>query len=179
MLQLDSTVLVVIDVQDRLFRVMPDREALAASLRKLVSGARVLGVPAILTEQYPKGLGPTIAELAELMPGIKPIPKLSFSCCGEKYFLRELEALGRRQVLLAGIELHVCVYQTAVDLLASGYEVQVVADCVASRRVEDRKIGLMKLRDSGAGLTTTEMALFELLQVAEGDVFKEISRIVK
>jgi len=179
MLQLDSTVLVVIDVQDRLFRVMPDREALADSLRKLVSGARVLGVPVILTEQYPKGLGPTIAGLAELMPGIKPIPKLSFSCCGEKHFLRELKSLGRRQVLLAGIELHVCVYQTAVDLLAAGYEVQVVADCVASRRVEDRKIGLMKLRDGGAGLTTAEMALFELLQVAEGDVFKEISRIVK
>jgi nicotinamidase-related amidase len=179
MLQLDSTVLVVIDVQDRLFRVMPDREALAASLRKLIKGARVLGVPAILTEQNPGGLGPTIAELAELMPGIKPIPKLSFSCCGEERFRQELEALGRRQVLLAGIELHICVYQTAVDLLASGYEVQAVADCVASRRAEDREIGLTKLRDGGAGLTTAEMALFELLKVAEGDIFKEISRIVK
>jgi len=179
MLQLDSTVLVVIDVQDKLFRVMPEREALAASLRKLVRGAQVLGVPVILTEQNPKGLGPTIAELADLMPGIQPIPKFSFSCCGEERFLRELEALGRRQVLLAGIELHICVYQTALDLLASGYEVQVVADCVTTRLLENREIGLTKLRDSGAGLTTAEMALFELLKTAEGDVFKEISRIVK
>jgi nicotinamidase-related amidase len=179
MLQLDSTVLVVIDVQDRLFRVMPDREALAASLRKLIKGALVLGVPVIFTEQNPRGLGPTIAELASLVPGIQPIPKLSFSGCGDERFRRELEALGRRQVLLAGIELHICVYQTALDLLASGYEVQVVADCVASRRAEDKEIGLAKLRDSGAGLATAEMALFELLKTAEGDVFKEISRIVK
>jgi nicotinamidase-related amidase len=179
MLQLDSTVLVVIDVQDKLFRVMPEREALAASLRKLVRGAQVLGVPVILTEQNPKGLGPTIAELADLVPGIQPIPKFSFSCCGEERFRRELEALGRRQVLLAGIELHICVYQTALDLLASGYEVQVVADCVTTRLLENREIGLTKLRDSGAGLTTAEMALFELLKTAEGDVFKEISRIVK
>jgi nicotinamidase-related amidase len=179
MLQLDSTVLVVIDVQDKLFRVMPEREALAASLRKLVRGAQVLDVPVILTEQNPKGLGPTIAELADLVPGIQPIPKFSFSCCGEERFRRELEALGRRQVLLAGIELHICVYQTALDLLASGYEVQVVADCVTTRLLENREIGLTKLRDSGAGLTTAEMALFELLKTAEGDVFKEISRIVK
>jgi nicotinamidase-related amidase len=179
MLQLDSTVLVVIDVQDKLFRVMPEREALAASLRKLVRGAQVLGVPVILTEQNPKGLGPTIAELADLMPGIQPIPKFSFSCCGEERFRRELEALGRRQVLLAGIELHICVYQTALDLLASGYEVQVVADCVTTRLLENREIGLMRLRDAGVSLTTAEMALFELLKTAEGDVFKEISRIVK
>jgi nicotinamidase-related amidase len=179
MLQSDSTVLVVIDVQDKLFRVMPDREALADNLGKLIRGTQVLGVPLIVTEQNPKGLGPTIAELASLMPAVSPIPKLSFSCCGEGRFLLELKALKRRQVLLAGIELHVCVYQTALDLLALGYEVQVVADGVASRRAQDREIGLARLRDSGVNLTTTEMALFELLKVAEGDVFKEISRIVK
>jgi nicotinamidase-related amidase len=178
-LQLDNVVLVVVDVQDRLFRVMPEREALAGSLRKLISGMQVLDVPLIFTEQNPKGLGPTIAELAELVPSIQPIPKLSFSCFGEERFRRELEALGRRQVLLAGIELHVCVYQTSVDLLAAGYEVQVVADCVASRRAQDREIGLARLRDSGAALTTAEMALFELLKTAKGDIFKEISRIVK
>lgn len=179
MFQLENTVLVVIDVQDKLFRVMQGREALAVSLRKLVSGAQVLGMPVIFTEQNPKGLGPTVAELADLVPGFSPVPKLSFSCCGEGRFLQELEALRRRQVLLAGIELHICVYQTALDLLDAGYEVQVVSDCVASRRAEDREIGLMKLRDSGAGLTTTEMALFELLKTAEGDIFREISKIVK
>ena len=179
MLQSDSTILVVIDVQDKLFRVMPDREALANNLGKLIRGAQVLGVPLIVTEQNPKGLGPTIAELASLMPAVSPIPKLSFSCCGEGRFLLELKALKRRQVLLAGIELHVCVYQTALELLALGYEVQVVADGVASRRAQNREIGLARLRDSGVSLTTAEMVLFELLKVAEGDVFKEISKIVK
>jgi nicotinamidase-related amidase len=179
MLQLDSTVLVVIDVQDKLFRVMPDREAVSASLQKLISGMQVLGVPVVFTEQNPRGLGPTIAELAGLVPGLSPIPKFSFSCCGEGRFVRELKALGRCQVLLCGIELHVCVYQTAVDLLASGYEVQVVADCVTSRMAENKEIGLARLGKSGAALTTTEMALFELLKTAESDVFKEISRIVK
>ena len=179
MLQLESTVLVVIDVQDRLFRVMQGREALADNLRKLISGAQVLGIPVMLTEQNPKGLGPTIPELASLLPAAKSIPKLSFSCCSEERFLRELKALNRRQVLLAGIELHICVYQTAVDLVAAGYEVQVVADCVATRLAENREVGLIRLREAGACLITTEMALFELLKTAEGDAFREINKIVK
>ena len=179
MLQLDSTVLVVVDIQDKLLGVMPDREALTDSLLKLVSGARVLGVPVILTEQNPERLGHMIPELAELVPGVQPISKLSFSCCGDERFQQELKALGSRQVLLAGIELHICIYQMAVDLLALGYEVQVVTDCVASRRAEDREIGLMRIRDSGASLTTVETALYELLRVAEGDTFRALSKILK
>jgi nicotinamidase-related amidase len=136
MLTLDNTVLVVIDVQDKLARVMYEKEVLFENLQKLVKGVQVLGIPIILTEQNPKGLGPTIPEVAHLLSGIQPIPKLSFSCCGDERFLRELEILNRKQVLIAGIEAHVCVYQTVMALLSLGYEVQVVADSVSSRTAE-------------------------------------------
>jgi nicotinamidase-related amidase len=114
-----------------------------------------------------------------LLPDIKPITKFSFSCCGEEAFPPQMKALGRKQVLLTGIETHVCVYQTAVDLASNGYEVQVVADCVSSRTTFNRDIGLDRMRACGAGITSVETALFELLKVARGDKFKEISRIIK
>ena len=179
MLNIENTVLIVIDIQDRLARVMPEKEILIESFQKLLKGVQILGIPIILTEQNPKGLGLTIPEVANLLPGIQPIPKLSFSCCGEERFLQELKALNRRQVLLSGIELHVCVYQTAMDLISLGYEVQVVADCVSSRAAKNREIGLEKIRSAGASLTGTETVLFELLKVAEGAKFKEISQLLK
>jgi len=179
MLDLENTALVIIDVQDKLARVMSDRDELFLNLEKLVRGMQALGVPIIVTEQYPQGLGGTVPELAQLLSDVQPIAKLSFSCCGEECFLREIKALDRRQVLVAGIETHVCVYQTVVGLLGSGYEVQVVSDSVSSRTVENKEIGLEKMRSAGAGITSTEMALFELLRVARGEAFKEIIRIVR
>ena len=179
MLDLENTALVIIDVQDKLARVMSDRNELFLNLKKLVRGMQALGVPIIVTEQYPQGLGRTVPELAQLLSDVQPIAKLSFSCCGEERFLREIKVLDHRQVLVAGIEAHVCVYQTVVDLLGAGYEVQVVGDAVSSRTVENREIGLEKMRSAGAGITSTEMALFELLKVAQGETFKEISRIVR
>ncbi len=145
----------------------------------MIRGVQVLGIPIIATEQYPQGLGPTIPAIAQLFSKVQPIPKLSFSCCGDERFMKELKALNRTQVLIAGIESHVCVYQTAIDLLDSGYEVQVVADGVSSRTAENREIGLQRMSRAGARLTSTEMALFELLKIAKGDKFKEISQIVK
>lgn len=179
MLTLENTALIVVDVQDKLARVMYEKEMLFENLQKLIKGVQILGIPIILTEQNPGGLGPTIPEVAHLLSDLQPIPKLSFSCCGDGRFLRELEALNRQQVLIAGIEAHVCVYQTAVDLLRLGYEVQVVADAVSSRTAENREIGLERVRSEGASLTSTETALFELLKVAEGAKFKEILNIVK
>lgn len=179
MLTLENTALIVVDVQDKLARVMYEKEMLFENLQKLIKGVQILGIPIILTEQNPGGLGPTIPEVAHLLSDLQPIPKLSFSCCGDGRFLRELEALNRQQVLIAGIEVHVCVYQTAVDLLRLGYEVQVVADAVSSRTAENREIGLERVRSEGASLTSTETALFELLKVAEGAKFKEILNIVK
>ena len=179
MLTVDNAILVVIDIQDKLFRVMPDGEMLLQKVLKLVRGAQVLDVPIILTEQYPAGLGPTLPEIARLLPDIKPVDKFCFSCCDEERFCRELESRHRQQGLVAGIEAHICVYQTAMDLLGLGYQVQVVVDCISSREPEDKEVCLTRMSQDGISLTTVEMALFELLRVAKGEKFKQISSIVK
>lgn len=179
MLTTDNTVLIVIDIQDRMFRVMHSKERFLQNLVKLIKGAQVLDIPVILTEQYPAGLGSTLPEINELLPDIKPIEKLCFNCYDEERFRQELELLNRQQVLIAGIEAHICVYQTAMSLLQSGYEVQVVVDCIASREPENKEVCLTKMSHAGISPTTTEMALFELLKVAKGEKFKQISNIVK
>ncbi len=179
LLKAANTVLVLIDVQGKIAQVMYDKETLFKNLQKLIRGIQVLEVPIIVTEQYPQGLGPTVPEIAQLFKNFKPIAKTSFSSCGDENFMKEFKALNRKQVLIAGIEMHVCVYQTALELLNAGYEVQIVADAVSSRAEENIKIALERLRDAGAALTSTEMVLFELMQKAQGPKFKEISQIVK
>jgi nicotinamidase-related amidase len=146
----------------------------------MIKGAKVLELPILVTEQVPEKLGPTRPEIAELLAGVaEPIRKVSFSCCGNGPFMEQFKSLDRRQVLLTGIETHICVYQTAVDLLGFGYEVQVVVDAVSSRAAENRQVGIRRMKSAGAILTSTEMALFELLRLAEGPQFKEITKIVK
>lgn len=179
MIAIDNTALIVIDVQEKLFRVMNHKEALAENLRKIINGVKVLNIPILVTEQNPAALGPTIPEIKNLLAHIQPISKFSFSCCGEQKFLNKLSALNCKQLLLAGIEAHICVYQTAVELLEKGYEVQVLADCVSSRTPENKKLGIEKIKSAGGSITSVEIALFELLRVAEGVKFKEISKIVK
>jgi nicotinamidase-related amidase len=178
-LNTENTVLLLIDFQERLFPVMHDKEKLLRNLVKLVQGIKVLEVPVIITEQYPKGLGPTIPEIKGLLPDVKPVEKVCFSCCDEPAFGEVLGTLKRKQVLIAGIEAHICVYQTAMALTRAGYEVQVVGDGVASRDPENKLVALFKMGAAGISPTTTEMALFELLKVAKGDKFKQISAIVK
>ena len=178
-LQAENTALVVIDIQDRLVRAMPNKEKLLDSISRLVRGAVVLEVPIILTEQYPQGLGETLPELKELMPGVTPVEKTCFNCGDEEGFQKELKASGRKQVLICGIESHICVYQTAMALLREGYQVQVVVDCVDSRQAENKEVCLARMSAAGIGLMTTEMVLFELLKVGRGDKFKQISGIVK
>jgi nicotinamidase-related amidase len=180
MLNLNDTILVVIDVQGKLAQLMHQKEMLFENLQKIVKGAQVLELPIIWNEQLPEKLGPTLPELANLLATTtQPIAKTSFSCCGNPPFVAALKATRRKQVLLTGIEAHVCVYQTCLDLLNLGYEVQVVTDAISSRTAENRQIGLKRMKAAGATLTSTEMALFELLRVAEGPKFKEITRIVK
>ncbi len=178
-LDVANTVLILIDFQERLFPVMYDKEKLLQNVIKLIKGAKVLEIPIILTEQYPKGLGSTIPEVKELIPDVKPVEKVCFSCTDESAFNQALKSLKRKQVLIAGIEAHICVYQTAMALAREGYEVQVVADCIASRDPENRVAALTKMGMAGISPTTTEMALFELVKVAQGDKFKQISSIVK
>lgn len=179
MLAMENTVIVLVDFQEKLARAMHEKEALLESTIKLVQGAKVLGLPIVWTEQNPKGLGSTVPEVAELLSDLQPVTKLSFSCCGEVRFMEQLDELNRKQALVAGIESHVCVYQTVMDLLHLGYEVQVVADAVASRTPENKAIGLERCRELGASITSTETALFELLRVAEGDKFKQMLKVVK
>jgi nicotinamidase-related amidase len=179
MLTVDNTVLLIVDVQGNLAHLMHEKEHLFENITKIIKGAQSLDVPILLAEQNPDGLGPTIPELIGLFTVPKPISKSSFSCCGNDRFLKELEALQPENVLMAGIETHVCVYQTARDLIKSDYTVEIIADAVSSRTVENTCIGLEKIRDAGAHITSVETALFELLGTAEGDRFKRILEIVK
>ncbi len=158
---------------------MHEKELLFKNVQKLIKGIQVLGIPILWVEQNPQGMGPTIPEIADILSNIQPIIKMSFSSCRNDRFVQALKALNRKQVLIAGIEAHVCVYQTAADLVGLGYEVQVVTDAVSSRTIENKEIGLQKMRDSGVSLTSVETALFELLKVGEGEQFREILKIVK
>jgi len=179
MLSPDNTVLVVIDIQGKLAQIMYRKQIIFDNAQRIIKGAQIVGIPVIVTEQNPKGLGPTVPEIAALFPQFQPLPKFSFSCCADPAFLHVLTDLERKQVLMTGIETHVCIYQTSMDLMELGYEVHVVADAVSSRTAENREIALKRMRDEGLKITTTEMALFELMKTSEAPCFKEVSRIVK
>ena len=175
----ENTALLLIDFQERLFPVMHDKEKLLNNVVKLTKGALALELPVIVTEQYPKGLGPTIPEIKSLIPGFKAIEKTCFSCCDEPAFMETLAVSKRKQIIIAGIEAHICTYQTAVGLARAGYQVEVSSDGISSREAENKAAALAKLGLMGIMPTTTEMALFELLKAAKGDKFKAISAIVK
>ncbi len=179
LLSVEDTVLFVIDMQGNLYESMQDKQFLLENVRKLVRGMQVFGIPVIVTEQIPEKLGPTIEPVASLLPDAPRIPKADFSCCGDEKIMKALKAAERRKVLLCGIETHVCVYQTAIDLLGFGYDVYLVADAVSSRTVLNREIGIRKMCDEGARLASTEMVLFELIRSADDPKFREIFKIVK
>jgi len=179
MLEIRDCCLAVVDVQGKLAQLMVNRETLFQNLQILVAAAKILEIPILWCQQVPAALGPTVPEIAELLAGHEPINKASFSCCGEEAFPAELNALGREQVLLCGIETHVCIYQTAMDLMEGGLDVTVVADAVSSRTEQNRQIALTRLAAEGAHLSSTEMALFELLKTAKHPQFRQIAKLVK
>ncbi len=179
MLNIDDTALVVIDVQGKLAKIAYESEMLFSNLKNLIRGIQMLEVPIVLTEQLPDKLGPTNPEIANLLSDIEPINKDTFSCCGNDEFMKELTNLARKNILLCSIETHVCVYQTAVDLMDAGYNVHVLADAVSSRFKMNLDIGLERMKEVGACLTCVETVLFELLKVAKGDKFKEIIGVIK
>ena len=174
-----ETLLLIIDVQGRLAQLVFQPEVVERNINKLLKACKILDVPVLLTEQYPKGLGRTVDSLKELLAGTLPVEKISFSCCGAPEFMKQLRSFNRNDILVAGMEAHVCVYQTCVELLEFGYSVHLLTDCVSSRTEENRLLGIRCIEKAGASLTSTEMALFELLRVADGERFKTISRIVK
>ena len=172
-----DSMLVVIDVQDKLLAAMPAGPELVREVAFLLDVAALVGVPAVATEQYPKGLGPTAAEVLRRLPAA-PAAKTAFSCCGAAGFLQGLRAGGRRTVVLAGMEAHVCVLHTALDLLDAGFGVFVPADAVASRSARDAEVALRRLERAGAVVTTAEATAFEWVGDAAHPQFKAVSRLV-
>jgi nicotinamidase-related amidase len=180
MLTVNDTALIVIDVQGKLAQLMYGKQAFFSNVERMVRGAQVLEIPILWTEQAPEKLGETIPEIRQsLLVATQPIAKICFSCCGNELFLEQVKSLNRNQILVTGLETHICVYQTVRDLHNMGFGVQVVADAVSSRTAENKQLGLERMKEAGAKLTSTEMALFELVRVAEGPKFKAISKLVK
>lgn len=178
----EQSALVVIDVQERLFPAMDSdhREEVMRNLKVLAAAAQHLGLPTLATEQYPKGLGHTLPEMKAALPtGLEPIEKVAFSCWAVESFRTRLVSTGKRQIVLGGIEAHVCVLMSALDLLAAGYGVHVVADAVTSRTQANWRIAMDYLRQAGAVVTTTETALFQLLGQADSDTFRELARLIR
>jgi nicotinamidase-related amidase len=178
----EQTAVVVVDVQERLFPAMDadHREEVMRNVKVLASSARRLRRPIFVTEQYPKGLGHTLQELVDILgPDVDPIEKVTFSCCSVGAFRARLEATGGRHVVLAGIEAHVSVLMSALDLLAAGYAVHVVADAVTSRTQANWRLAMDYLRQAGAVVTTTETVLFQLLGQADTDDFRELARLIR
>jgi nicotinamidase-related amidase len=177
LLERTNAALLVIDVQERINAVMANQDHLVRT-EVLVEACRGLEVPVLASEQYPQGLGPTVESLAALL-GDTPPGKLTFSCARDDGLKRAVEDSGRNQIIVAGIETHVCVLQTALDLLATGYEVHVPHDAVNSRRKTDRKWALRRMAAAGAVITTTESALFELLERCDTADFKTVAKLIK
>ncbi len=172
--------LVVIDVQEKLFPIMHEKETFLKNLQILIKGFQLFNLPILLTEQVPDKLGPTIEPIMSLLPDLKPISKSSFSCAGDVGFTWQAGSYSSCDgVVLAGIETHVCVYQTERDLIHRGQHVEVVTDAVTSRDSNNHGIALDRIRNNGGFLTTVEMLLFSLQEKAEGDRFRELIKLVK
>ena len=172
-----DTGLLVVDVQEKLVRAIADARRVVFNVRRLIDGAEVLGLPVVATEQYPQGLGPTVPELAERLGEVPS--KLTFSCGGCPEIFSDLEGRGVHKLLLCGLEAHVCVQQTALDLLAHGWRVYVAVDAVGPRFEIDYRTALGRMDSAGATLTTTEAALFEWCRVAGTPEFNQISRLAR
>ncbi|MBY0358170.1 MAG: hydrolase [Candidatus Obscuribacterales bacterium] len=178
---LDSkqAVLLIIDIQEAFRKELKDLDNLTRNITIMAEAAKILKLPVILTEQYPQGLGKTMAEIAACLGEHQYFEKTAFSCCQAEGFMSQLEALGRKQVILCGIEAHVCVSQTAHELLHKGYSVHVVHDAISSRNPRNKEIGWEKMIGSGAVPSSVEIALFEMLVQSGSEQFKSVQRLVK
>ena len=171
--------MLVIDVQEKLTPLVHEKDILLKNIRIMIQAAQVLDIPILWSEHVPDKIGATVEPIRRLMPVQKPIVKKTFGCCGEKNSTKALAALYRKQIIVTGIEAHVCVYQTVAQLLESSYKVQVVADAVSSRAASNKDIGLERIRSCGGEITSTETMLFELLRTAEHGQFRNILDLVR
>jgi len=179
MLQIDQCCLLVVDVQGKLAQLMVDREKLYKNIAILIQVADNLGIPILWCQQSPHALGPTVEEIQKHLNGYTPINKVTFSCWQDPGFREKLETLEIRQILLCGIEAHICIYQTAKDLCFNGFQVEVVADAVSSRTQDSRTLALQRMTSLGIGAMNVEMALFELLKSADHPLFRSLSKLIK
>jgi nicotinamidase-related amidase len=171
--------LLVVDIQDKLLPAVRNQDAVVANTRVLLQAAASLSVPVLASEQYPRGIGHTVAPVAELLPEGSLVEKLHFSCLADPGFAGRFAAVGRGQAVVCGLEAHVCVLQTVEQLLSAGHEVFVVADAVSSRAEASHELALRRLEADGARIVTTEMVVFEWLGQAGTPVFRELSRLIK
>jgi nicotinamidase-related amidase len=174
-----DTALLIIDIQDKLAAAMRHKEQVVYNCLHLIELAKLLQIPILVTEQYPKGLGPTLPEIKEALPVYAPFEKMAFNCCLETGFLEKVAALGRKKLILTGMETHICVLQTSLGLLKEGYAVHVIQDAVCSRKKNNFTTGIELMDRAGAVITGTETVLFQLLQKAGTEAFKVISKRIK
>ena len=178
-IQKEDCAFVVIDIQERLFPHIQDKDFMAQKCATLIQGMQILELPVIVTEQYVKGLGQTIPMIQEAIDSYNPIEKMTFSCCGLGAFNLKIEEHYKENIIICGIESHICVLQTALDLVEAGHKPIVVVDAVSSRNPLDKEIALDRMRQEGIRLTTVESILFELCKSSGNDTFKKISKLVK
>lgn len=180
LLHADNTILAVVDVQEPFLRSIHNANRLLQNISALMQGANALRIPLLGTTQYAERMGDVLPEIKRLLPPLlPPFDKMSFSCYASPAFASEIQRSGRKQVLLCGVETHICVNQTALELSASGFQVHVVADAVSSRTEANWRLGLEKMQQSGILLSSVEMALYELLREAGTPEFREILKIIK
>jgi len=179
LLDADKSVLCVIDVQERLAPATAEPDQVVERTALLMTAAARLDVPILISEQYPKGLGPTVETLSELAPAGAIHPKVHFSCTDDPGYRARLDGLGRGQAVLTGMEAHVCVLQTALGAQTAGYQVAVVADAVTSRDPANKAAALQRLAANGIEIVTAEMVVFEWLKAAGSDAFRELSKLIK
>lgn len=175
----NSTALLIIDIQERLAAVMKMKDAVVTNCIHLIELAKMLDIPVVLTEQYPKGIGQTVELIQKALPAYQPIEKLTFSCCDEPLFLDAIRKLNKKTLIVTGMETHICVLQTSIGLLRDGFHVHLVKDAVCSRTKENWKIACEFIRDAGGVITSTETVLFQLLHIAGTEQFKAISKRIK
>ena len=175
----EEALALIVDLQEKLVPTMTDAPQLVKNTKAVLEGLKIAEIPILVTEQYPRGLGQTVSELVSVIPDVKRQEKLEFSCYGNEQIRKIIDASGRKTILLCGIEAHVCVLQTLIDLCAAGYHVVLIEDCIQSRHAHDQKIAVKRAIYEGACITTFESVLFELVQKAGTTQFKQLSALVK
>jgi nicotinamidase-related amidase len=175
----ENSILLVIDYQEKLLAAFNEPDPFIDCSIKLIKFAQILKLPVVWTEQYPKGLGRTIEKVRVELRGMTPVEKTSFSCFGEPHFISHLSEFQRKQLIVCGIETHICIEQTVLDALDAGYQAHVIIDACGSRKKSDHKTGLRKMGSAGAIMSSFEMALYEILGRSDSPEFREVLKLVK